>query len=872
MASAAFSINSDSGSAGFEASNGQVLTLRLRQPLGASRVLFQVWDPAGADPALGIAANPPRASKGAPSLTLNGSSSGYAVSPATPDGAVTLTMPGGGHSYLVRCVVNGGTRTVGGRVVTDPTLISERGIFTPTGTSIRKVVATETTQFEAEGWAGPLADLIDAGAPVPLYSSPGTGTVPRTIASRLNGEVNVTDWMTPEEIADCNDGTKLFDHQPAIQAAIDWLLFGSLGIPGGPYYIDHQRPKLRLPAGIVRIDRPVQINYGIAYRSLIFEGEGILRGGEHGMMGTALYCNFTEGMGIAVTAGVDVLIKSMAIIGQNFDHVVNLAFNGTSMADLNAAAWVDPDLPAAASSRYCPYAGIAIDPYCGAQPGTHYPDVDYPAGFGVVPQYDKPPSRNVTIEDVNIQGFVVAVALQPGDFDGSGDFVHLNRVVAYYNTFIFSWGNSQARVNSCTDCTFQGFHTAFASTIHGRQIGMPQIAVRGCSFEVGVQLFEIMNLGYGLGPSFNDCFSEAIYRLGKCNGQSVDSCGLSFRNCEFGFSWWDRYGVPTWVLECMGGHQVVFDTVFFYITATVRGYLGFRCSGSGIMSEPARQLQITGCQTIAPAMGANRPERCAQNGTLGIVVSLGSTSLDRFSVHNGYITNLDTNALLNFGVLHTEQNPAPRPYCAPVYAKRLKSLINGNDPGIPVAWKNTPITISTVVSTVGRVVTITSAGVTAASLAHTGGDVGDVLVGVNTGAAYIVKSRTGTTIVMEACTGFDKDGALLTAVVAGANVLYAINCRRYVPALVLYGDITSGSPVIENIVMGSGAAPDLASVLAEGDFIYVDEDVDRIIDPANATLVTLDNVGKELTFGGNFLRTQARMRLGVFVRAAMPNA
>jgi hypothetical protein len=701
------------------------------------------------------------------------------------------------------------------------------------------------------------------------YTSPGAGSVTRTVASRLNGEVNVTDWMTADEIADCNDGTKLYDHQPAIQAAIDWLLFGSLGIPGGPYYIDHQRPKLRLPSGIVRIDRPIQINYGIAYRSFILEGEGVLRGGEHGMMGTAIYANFDTDMAIAVTAGVDVLIRSMAIIGQNFDHIVDLAFNGNDMADLQASAWVDPALPAIASSRYAPYSGIAIDPYCGTQPADHYSDVLIPAGFGAVAQYGKPPSRNVTIEDVNIQGFVVAVALQPSDFDGSGDFVHLNRVVAYYNTYIFSWGNSQARVNSCTDCTFQGFHTAFASTIHGKRIGMPQIAVRACSFEVGVQLFECMNLGYGIGPSFSDCFAEAIYMLGKCNGQSKDACGLSFRNCEFGFSWWDRYGVPTWVLECMGGHQVIFDTTFLYNTATVRGYMNFRCSGSGISDEPARQLQFNGCQTIAPALGATLPERCAQNGTLGITVSLGSTCLDRFSVTNGYLTNLDTNVQLEIGTLHTEQNPAPRHLCAPVYSKKLKSLTTGNDPGIDVAWRISPISVTTIVSVVGRVITFTSAGVTSASLAHTGGDIGDVLIGLNTGAAYIVTARTGITIEMEAMSGFDNDGELLTALATGANVLYAINCRRYVPALVLYGDITSGSPVIDNIVMGSGAAPDLESVLAEGDYIYVDEDVDRIIAPADAQVTNLDNTAKELTFAGNFLRTQTRMRLGVFVRPGM---
>lgn len=988
MASAAFSINNDSGSAGFEATNGQVLTLRLRQPLGAHSVIFQVWDPAGANPALGIAANPPRASKGAPALTLTGSSSGHAVAPA-PDGTVTLTMPGGAHSYLVRCVVNGGTKVVGGKVVSDPTLISHRGIFTLTGYGTRKPVATESSEFEAEGWAGALADHVEAGVAgmpadlvgiidgeaiawaatqtfngsvvlgtvqyeaaasspvavtlganvtslfifggdveiasisghtkgrvlfvhlvsagtkrftgsfyrpgnvdavfgagdsfwlignddgaawivsetVPRFVPPATGALVRTVSSRLMDDVHVADFMTPAQIADANNGTKLFDLQPAIQAAVDWLLFGSLGVSGSV------RGRLRVPAGILRIDRPIHINYGLAYRTLLFEGEGILRAGEHAQTGTAIVTTFGDAPAIAVTAGLDVIIKQMSIVGINSEHIADTINAGPiSMSHLDPSAWVDPGLPASASSRYAPYAAIAIDPYSGPQPVVHYPDVEFPAGMEATPQYDKPPSTQVTIEDVRIDGFVVGIVVQPGDYDGSGDFMHFTRVQIWWCTYGISWGNSQARSTSITDCTFAFCHTAIATSVHGKRIGMPQFAVLNCSFMTGIQVFEVNNLGYGLGPTFISCFSEAMYRLGVCNGQSKDSCGLTFRSCEWGFTWWDRYGVPTWVLEMMGGHQVIFDTTFFYNTAAARGYLGFRCSGSGLLAEPARQLQFIGCQTIAPETGANLAERCAQNGTLGIAISLGNTSMDRFSITNGYLTNLDDNTDGPFPILHTEQTVAPRQYCAPVYAKKLKSLINGNDPGIDVAWRNRTIAITTVVSTVGRVVTFTSAGATAASLAHSGGDVGDVLVYSGQGAAFIVKSRTGTTLVMEAATGFDMDGELLTPVEAGGSGLYAINCRRYVPSVVLYGDITSGSPVIENIVMGSGAAPNLDAQFETGDFIFVDDEVDKIIEPADATLVTIDNVGKELTFGGNFLLTRARMRLGVFVRAAMPNA
>lgn len=168
MASALFDINADGGDQGYEADNGEVLTLRLRQqpPIGVTTVAFQVFDPAGFNPVAGIAANPPRASKGAPTLTIVGATSGQLVSPASTDGSVTITMPlSGAHSWIVRCIVNGGTRTLpNGVTVADPTLIHERGVYIKTGEQTRKVVCTELRQFSDGGWADALADTVSEGA------------------------------------------------------------------------------------------------------------------------------------------------------------------------------------------------------------------------------------------------------------------------------------------------------------------------------------------------------------------------------------------------------------------------------------------------------------------------------------------------------------------------------------------------------------------------------------------------------------------------------------------------------------------------------------------------------------------------------------
>jgi peptidoglycan hydrolase-like protein with peptidoglycan-binding domain len=195
MVQALFDINADGGNQGFSATNSQVLTLRLRQqpPLGVATVLWQVFDPAGFNADLGIAANPPRASLSAPALTVVGATSGSSASPATVDGSVTITMPAtGSHSWIVRCVVNGSYRTLpNGTQVLDPTLIQERGIWIPTVFGARKVVCTELRQFSDGGWADALAQLPDvtiADHAITYLKLPSAVAAPSFIGAAVNGD------------------------------------------------------------------------------------------------------------------------------------------------------------------------------------------------------------------------------------------------------------------------------------------------------------------------------------------------------------------------------------------------------------------------------------------------------------------------------------------------------------------------------------------------------------------------------------------------------------------------------------------------------------------------------------------------------------
>jgi hypothetical protein len=224
MADAKFTINADTSNQGFDATVAQVLSLRLKTlPVsGVSSVSFQVWDPTAFEASLGPDRNPPRASKGAPLLTLVGSTSGRNVSPGAVDGTVSVTMPGtDGHSWIVRCVVNGGMRTLNGRSVFDATLVHERMIVIRDTDGNRPVIATETTQYEDDGWA-PSVGKGEPGDDAPIGADNDTGYLARYVfvnpaSTRLStSHLGVTcqattTWTTAAQIPQGN----LFDVQVA---------------------------------------------------------------------------------------------------------------------------------------------------------------------------------------------------------------------------------------------------------------------------------------------------------------------------------------------------------------------------------------------------------------------------------------------------------------------------------------------------------------------------------------------------------------------------------------------------------------------------------------------------------------------------------
>lgn len=160
---ARFTVNASPSTArGYDGTNSQALIFALEAVTGAvQRWTLEVYSP--------LDGNSPLASKGAPLLTLVGATSGQKVNAATPSASITGTLPASGyHTYKVRSTVNGGLDAYGRP---SPDLVFERIVVIRTPAGRRKILATESSEYEAAGWAGAQNDDVDAAVDAPAAAT-----------------------------------------------------------------------------------------------------------------------------------------------------------------------------------------------------------------------------------------------------------------------------------------------------------------------------------------------------------------------------------------------------------------------------------------------------------------------------------------------------------------------------------------------------------------------------------------------------------------------------------------------------------------------------------------------------------------------------
>jgi hypothetical protein len=703
----------------------------------------------------------------------------------------------------------------------------------------------------------------------------GLGAVTRTVQDRLDDTVNVRDFGAV--------GDGVTDDTAAIQAAIDWVMYRNRA---------HNAPVLKpsggsvyLPAGQYRITDTLQLGYGTTFQSILMYGDGRKYRNEttYQFSGTAIFADFNDRPAIAVNSGRGTIIEKLTIRGRNSTWVVsqNLGNQTTPLVDdLVAANWVDPAFPASATSQYAPYAAIAIDPYSGPRPAVSYPDINYPSWLNYTTQYNKFASQQTCIRDVEIGGFVVGVVVQPCDYDGNGDYTRVLNCFIEHCQYGISVGQTQARDFAISDTIFSRVHTGIVTGEHGRKSGDPSFDVRNCSFLSTVWWADIPTLQFGGNVAFRNCYCELSWGIGlfqKLGGGNNPS-GVTFDECDFNFDMWPVRGVPATIMLLGALVACSFNRCKFI--APVMPQTGQRPNVIHIGGD-ARNITISNCYVFHGFEQAllSLYEKVACNGTGGLVFVNCGTNLAAWSVRTTQRYNVNTGIKVNeIARLANMRDGGSRATGIPIYAQRaLQGELGNWDDGIALprmGGNSINKAVCASVSQSGRTVTLDVTGATTANtLFQTGGDVGDIVFDNTTSTVFIVAARTGLTLTLEAQNNLDASYNLIPTISLASGLLYTANCRAFAMNYVHYGDISSSSATISNVVRGDNASiqvNDANNGVQIDDAVSVGNGVGPgIASMANAYITNVTSNSIVLT--GNARYTATRERLGLFIRKPTPN-
>jgi hypothetical protein len=162
---------------------------------------------------------------------------------------------------------------------------------------------------------------------------------------------------------------------------------------------------------------------------------------------------------------------------------------------------------------------------------------------------------------------------------------------------------------------------------------------------------------------------------------------------------------------------------------------------------------------------------------------------------------------------------------------------------------------------------------TALSLATIGGDVGDVIEDSTTGTVFIVSSRTGTTIEMVAQNNLDTSGNLAVTITTSSGNFSYLMCRAFALASLHYGDISSSSATISNVVGADGSSRSVNSatfgVQANDYAMTGNGNAIGVASPTNSLISSVTS--NSIVLSGNARYTATRERLTYFIKQATAN-
>ena len=659
-------------------------------------------------------------------------------------------------------------------------------------------------------------------------------------------------------------GDGVTDDTAAIQAAINAAIYN------GGSQANGLKVTVRIPAGTYLISDTIQLGYGITFNSVIVEGDGYKYRTENLFDGTGIVVTFSDMPAFNFQGSRGSVLRGVGITGLLVNYIESNQMGGIGtpvIDDTIAANWNDPSLSATQDSRYAPYAAITIDAYSGARPAVSYPNVTYPSYLGAVAQYNKNFSSDVLIEDVYVQGFTVAVANQPCDADGNGDFTLLRRCYFERCKWGVSVGNTQSRNVRIEAMKASSMYSVLTNNQHGRRLGKFGGEIADLSIFGAINIFEFS--AFYAGPiTFTNLYAESLWRLGNQAATSTNEVPFIFNGCEFSLTGQDdTRGVPATVLSGLGGQvgSFVFNGCVFdgYPSVVSLNYNGLVFSGGTVFRVDAR---------------TNPYQQFAHNATCGGLVTYQINN-PQYSDIRVKFYNLDTNAVEGLTARTSLWTKGTRKNCIPFYSMNVGATDEVYDSFVSTTKYFTGIESKSAFSSltlVNKTLTGTFSARTDAQFMNLGPLPGDVIWDDATGMVFFVRSRTTTTFIAEAQNNYKSDGSggfnTITPFSTTVGNLYIRNSRIYTPEYYLRGDTTSGSTTITNVARDDGFSAWFNSQIAVGDAFAIRPTQDNWLSESTPFIAARDQSVPSITLvASTGLRTQVRYRFNAFIRLPPAN-
>ncbi len=580
---------------------------------------------------------------------------------------------------------------------------------------------------------------------------------------------------------------------------------------------------------------------------------------------------------INIQGGRNTRVSDFGLIGANKTYVSDFSLGGqadTVVDDTDVNNWVDPALLASNPNivgAYTSYCAISVDAYSGGAPTPHYPNVTYPP-FVSGSQYSKTDTSRTELEDLMLDGFILAIANGDNTAQQQSEFTRTRRSYITRCVYGLSIGHQNCRNQLLQDVGFLSCHTLIDNATFGAGKGHLSNQIVNCDGNLSIRL---VNLKTSFGPILFDTFyCENCWWIGNIIGGET----ATFLNCELRFDlhgFFTGYlagdsnspqrGIPEFLIDAsdaQAGIQFIGGKIFNHWSVCVINTSPDMVEFRNVDISPAKKRDYN-------------YDKAAFNATLGGLIftnlgvpAAGATNLKVVSFADGVGIALNTSYDHDpWGGARGNYTPI---YCLHHYpvASSVLDIVE-----CPVRFFEPPGATYTAVLTsdaeAGLILTMTFP---AGPDPVFGPLPSDIIKASNTYSIFFVRSVSpdGKTVTAVLQNNIHQTawGAWVERNPSNINTgtddhWKVASARFYTPVFGLYGDLTSGNSDIANVTTGT-FNPTVSSCVSIGDYLYQDAAIDDTF-TGSALITNINDGTRVISMDRNANVTRSRVRLGTFV-------